>query len=1314
MRILYILIIVMCSGIFSSAQNINNYLFSSINGNFSYLPAGATTPTLASGSLNEGLYPQINIGFDFFYLGRRVNSVQPSTNGWMILGNGVASGAVASNSFNSFSLPSDLVAPLWDDLDMSSGTFRYQTSGVSPNRTFTAEWRNVEWNWNTNSPVISFQVKLFESTGVIQFEYQQESGNVSGASASIGIRGFDGTSSNAFISLSNSGTNPTSSTSISTNTINIKPANGQVYRFSNANVNAPTGFAFNSRTINSMNITWVDNVPNETGFVIYRSTDNVNFVYDGIVSSNATTYNIQNLISGTNYFFRIFAINEGRLSTALTGSASTLAGTISGILNVPGNYPSITSALNALRLNGMAGAVTIQLNTNYNNANETYPITVSGIGTATNRTLTIRPASNVTSLVLSSPANTSVFSITNTNHFIIDGRPGGTGTNRALTLLCNNGINTVTFFDDCANDTIRFCRIALNDNGNGFFPFSSNITFTSNSGFTTGCSNNGIVNNEIYGINPPASLITFSCFGSAICQNNLISNNLLYDFAGNTRLFGGSNAAISLDGNVSNFTINNNSIYETQSISSNAQGGNPYLIGGIRVNSNITSNFTINNNTIGGSNSSATGSPWELGPVSDFNAIIPIEVSVQATTNVTINNNIIRNYFLGSSSSFVGFPAFSGIKFTSFAKSTGVNISNNTIGRDTGNTSISIVNEGTSPMLVTGILIDAYDTSSITCNSNSIGGFNMTGPGANNGFQFIGICMQSSGTVSNNLIGSLTTANSIIAANTASSSQQTVIGISNTIYSFFAPRNEAINITGNTISGLRNNFNVTTNIDRVVGIDILEPRLLTVNSNTIQQLTTLSPSLNLSFFPIKGIQVTNGNFINLTTTNIEGNIIRGLGNLSSSGAANVGGLVINSISAAPYNIARNFIHSFNVASNNSNTQISGIIIQDGEARLTNNMIRLGINASGLTVGASAINGVDIGNGDNTTLWHNSIFIGGNLISNSSNSYGVKRTGNGSLSLVNNIIVNQRSFTSSTTKRNFVLGLNSLSSFFANHNCYFRSGNGTALAEISSTVIDTFLLWRNTSGADAASGIVNPNFINPTGTAQNLDLHVFGTTPIESNGTLITDVTIDFDGQNRSTLSPVDIGADAGLFATTPLPVTWNSFDVLKISNQFVSIDFSVATQTNNKYFYIERSLDGLNYSTINRIDGKINSNIITKYNFMDDISNINSSYVYYRIKQVDIDGKSSTTEIRSVSIDKDLSNTLSVYPNPFSEIIHIKCTPAQNQGNLEMIDMEGRVVLSVPYRKGDENLIVDSSNLQPGIYFIRLNDSKYIKVLKTH
>ncbi len=1305
---------VLIVSITASAQSISKYLFSSLSGTYAYLPTTATAPALASGSANEGLYPNIPIGFDFFYLGRRVNTVQPSTNGWLILGPNVASASVAANNFNSFSLPSDFVAPLWDDLDMSSGTFRYQTSGTAPNRIFTAEWRNVEWNWNTNTSVISFQVKLFETTGVIQFEYAQESGSVAGASASIGIRGFDNSSSNAFISLTNASGSPTSSTSISTNNINSKPANGQIYRFSNGNVNAPLSFNTNSRTINSMNVTWVDNSANETGFVIYRSTDNINFVYDGMVLSNTTSYTVQNLISGTTYFYRVHALNEGRLSTPLTGSASTLAGTLSGVINVPGNYSTITSALNALRTNGMAASVTIQLNPTYNNALETYPITVDGIGTAANRTLTIRPASNVTSLVLSSPANTSVFAINNTKNFIIDGRPGGVGTTRALTLLCNNGINTIALTDDCSNDTIRFCKIALNDNGNGYFPFSSNISFYSAGGFTTGCSNNAITNNEIYGINPPSSLITFACVGAPVtCQNNVINNNLMYDFSGNLRFFNTANGAVYIEGNVSNFTISGNNIYETQSISSNA-GGNIYILSGIKVNSSISSNFTINNNIIGGSNSSATGSPWELGPVSDFNGIIPIDVTVQGTSNFTISGNTLRNYFLGSSAQFGGFPAFAGIKFTSFSKATGVTISNNNIGRDTGNTSISIVNEGTSPMLVTGILIDAPDTSSVTCSGNAVGSFQLNGPTSNNGYQFIGICMQSSGTVSNNLVGSLTTANSIIALNTASNSNQTVTGISTSFYQNFALRNEVVTISGNTVSGLRNNYNVSGNIDRVVGIEAVETRGISILSNTIQNLTGVSSAQNNQAYPVKGIQLYNASFANVSASpQISGNVIRNLNNLATTGSASVCGIFVNSISAATYELSRNFVHSFQLTSSSSTSQVAGFVLQEGETRVVNNMVRLGINSLGQAIALPAsFVGIDVNSPAGSTLWHNSVYIGGTISNSASSTYALRRNGNGALVSVNNVLVNQRTFTTGTIKRNFVIGLASSSFFTSSNNCYFRSGAGTALAEVGSQVLDTISSWRSVVGSDPISGVVNPNFVNPLGNSQTVDLHVFGTTPIESNGVSITAVTVDFDGQLRSGLTPNDIGADAGIFTFTQLPVKWVSFDVKKWNENTARIEFTVANQFNNERFLIQRSTDGVVYETVNTIQGAGTSAARASYSYLDNIAGISAPVVYYLVKQIDVNGSSSSTEVKSLKLDMESLADWSAYPNPFNEQFTIDYPVSDADVTFSVYDINGTLLYSQTQTDRSGSYTFTTSSWTPGIYYVRCNNQKTIKVVK--
>lgn len=1320
-NILRILLVFFCAGT-ASAQNINNYIFTAVNGVFTPLPAAATSPTLTSGSLNEGFYNNIPIGFDFYFLTRRVTTVAASTNGWLSLSNPVLSSAVAANNMTSFNASTDLVAPLWDDLDLTSGSFKYQTTGIAPNRVFTAEWRNVEWNWNANTSVISFQVKLFESTGQIQFEYQQEAGAISGGSATIGIRGIDISSQILFQTLSATTTSPSINSTISINNLNTKPATGQIYRFLPNSVNTPGSFSTNGRTINSMNVTWSDLSTNETGFVVYRSTDNINFVFEAIVPANTTFLNVQNLISGTTYFYRIFSINEGRLSNALNGSASTLLGTLSGVLNVPGNYNSITSALNAIRVNGMAGPITIQLNSNYNSANESFPILISSIGTAANRVLTIRPAANVTSLNINSTAGFGVFEIRATNFVTIDGRPGGVGSTRALNLNCPNGTNTVLYTDDCSNDTIRFCRLSLNDNSPTFGGLSSVISFNVQfSGFVTGSNNNAIINNEIFGINPPSNLILFSTinsFNTVTSQNNTISNNILYDYSGLIRFFSG-NAAINVEGNVTNFNINNNVIYQTNSITA-ATSFSLYQLTGIRVNSTITGNFNINNNIIGGSNATASGNPWELGPVTEFNVLGGIDVSVNGSTSLQINNNTIRNFFLGTNTAFVGSPAFFGINFISSQKATNVSIANNNIGRDTGNTSISVTNEGQGLAQVVGIKVDAADASNVNVANNNIGSFNLSGPNPANGFQFVGISMSSSGTVNANTIGSTTTPNSIIISTNGSNSNQQVIGISNTAYTGFNPRTEDITISNNIISGLRNNFNLSTTTDRVIGIDLIDSRSLNVQGNTIQQLSTLSSSSFTNIFTVKGIQINNTANSNPLAFNINNNVIRNLQNISASGLGNVVGMVLNNTAATQNFIGRNFIHSFEVISQNNLTQQIGINIIDGETRITNNMIRLGINNAGLSnLSPSGIIGIELASPDQADVWHNTIYIGGNILSSPTATYALRRTGNGNVNLINNVLSNQRRFNSTTASPiNFCIGLTSSSLFTASTNCYFRSGTGTSLGQIGSTSYDTITTWRTATATDAGSGNVNPNFVNPIGNGANVDLHVVGVTPVESNGTPLPLVLVDFDGQTRANLSPVDVGADAGNFTTTPLPVKWGTFTAVK-KQEKVYLNFTVIQQINNDKFVVERSLDNQNFLPISIIKGDMNTSIIKSYQLIDELNGdvLEAQKWYYRIKQIDADGGYAYSITRvlqeTTSIKSSVENGPVAYPVPCNESLNLLFTSSESPTNVQVFNHIGNLILELKVNAGVENLVLETQEWPVGIYIIKFNHlSEAIRVVK--
>ncbi|MEI7977763.1 MAG: T9SS type A sorting domain-containing protein [Bacteroidota bacterium] len=184
----------------------------------------------------------------------------------------------------------------------------------------------------------------------------------------------------------------------------------------------------------------------------------------------------------------------------------------------------------------------------------------------------------------------------------------------------------------------------------------------------------------------------------------------------------------------------------------------------------------------------------------------------------------------------------------------------------------------------------------------------------------------------------------------------------------------------------------------------------------------------------------------------------------------------------------------------------------------------------------------------------------------------------------------------------------------------------------------------------------------------------------------------------NTVNPLN-GTTALVIASTnaPLPVKLNSFNA-EIKNKQTVLNWSTASETNNKGFEVQRSYDGIKFETIVFVNGIGNSNKIVNYNFIDN----NNLSAFYRLNQIDFDGNSELSKVVSVKNNEIL--LLQITPNPFANSIEIVTN--KNIISAEIIDITGKTkVLEVI---NGTNASIDTHNLSNGVYFIRVNNGETI------
>lgn len=290
---------------------------------------------------------------------------------------------------------------------------------------------------------------------------------------------------------------------------------------------------------------------------------------------------------------------------------------------------------------------------------------------------------------------------------------------------------------------------------------------------------------------------------------------------------------------------------------------------------------------------------------------------------------------------------------------------------------------------------------------------------------------------------------------------------------------------------------------------------------------------------------------------------------------------------------------------------------------------------------------------------------------------------------------------------------------------------------------TFLIWSN-DGATIDDGTGNEEFdpnsginsrlnrewrIQETGTIGTVTVEfdisaIAGPTGVgtndESQIQLLVDEDGDFSGGNQALvpqflMAPADglvrfrVDFSDGNYFTlvsaeqVALSVELVSFEA-KLQSNHVLLEWATASESNGTIFRVERATGDLNFKTIATIAGGMVSSALKSYRFQD--SEPQRGNNYYRLIDINEQGIESVSEIINIYYSKEDTTQFLVYPNPVQKgrVLYINTEIQSLEGTVVfLITSIGRLLTpKLSIDAANKHLVLETENLMPGIYMLRL------------
>ncbi|MDZ4710383.1 MAG: T9SS type A sorting domain-containing protein [Saprospiraceae bacterium] len=189
------------------------------------------------------------------------------------------------------------------------------------------------------------------------------------------------------------------------------------------------------------------------------------------------------------------------------------------------------------------------------------------------------------------------------------------------------------------------------------------------------------------------------------------------------------------------------------------------------------------------------------------------------------------------------------------------------------------------------------------------------------------------------------------------------------------------------------------------------------------------------------------------------------------------------------------------------------------------------------------------------------------------------------------------------------------------------------------------------------------------------------------------------------------------YTFTRLPLQNLTFQAKPLSDRKVELNWTTLTEQNNREFEVERfDAATKTWSMIGKKEAAGFSTKKSEYVYIDQISELKVSKVYYRLKSIEFNGAFQYTDVRMVSFNGPHGITMNTFPNPFTQAFYLNLNiKEEGPVDIQIFDVLGRQVFkeSNIIQKGYSSKLIQLDKVPQGTYSVHVSYDGIQQVLKT-